>query len=141
MKKKDEISEIDKNSWNEYIKNPKDIFDKDLNSKNLENFEKPLSYIFDLHGYSLEEANKKVKKLITDCYNNNYSEILLITGKGIHSNTDKDVYVSKNLSKLKYSIPNFINTDQELSNIVVSVSNASAKDGGGGALVVKLKNL
>ena len=70
-----------------------------------------------------------------------YSEILLITGKGIHSNTDKDVYVSKNLSKLKYSIPNFINTDQELSNIVVSVSNASAKDGGEGALVVKLKNL
>ena len=94
-----------------------------------------------MHGYSLEEANKKVKKLITDCYNNNYSEILLITGKGIHSNTDKDVYVSKNLSKLKYSIPNFINTDQELSNIVVSVSNASAKDGGEGALVVKLKNL
>lgn len=141
MKKKNEISEIDKNSWNEYIKNPNDIFDKDLNSKNSENFEKPLKYKFDLHGYTLDEANIKVKNLIMDCHNSNYYEILLITGKGIHSNTENDVYVSKNLSKLKYSIPEFINTDQDLSNIVVNVSEASPKDGGEGVLVIKLKKL
>ena len=141
MKKKDEISEIDKNSWNEYIKNPKDIFDKDLNSKNLENFEKPLSYIFDLHGYSLEEANKKVKKLITDCYNNNYSEILLITGKGLHSNTDENTYVSKELSKLKFAVPEYIKTQKDLSDKVISIEAAKINDGGEGAIIIKLKKL
>ena len=70
---------------------------------------------FDLHGYSLDEANIKVKEIVLYCVEKNYKEILFITGKGIHSNTDKDIYVSKNLSKLRYSVPEFIKTNSTLA--------------------------
>ena len=99
------------NQVEEYIKNPKDVFDKDIvKNKNL----KHIQFRFDLHGYTLLEANKKVKNIINECSEKNYKEILLITGKGLHSHTEKDTYVSKNLSKLKYSIPEYINSDEEL---------------------------
>ena len=94
-----------------------------------------------MHGYTLKEANIKAKELIISCYENKYSEVLLITGKGIHSNTEKNVYVSKNLSKLKYSIPDYIKKDRDLKNIISSISQADIKDGGEGAVVVKLKKL
>ena len=138
MKKKEYITQADKDVWGEYIKNPKDVYDKDLNSKNSE---QKLKCKFDLHGYTLADANIKAKELIITCYENKYSELLLITGKGIHSNIEKNVYVSKNLSKLKYSIPDYIKKDQDLKNIVSSVSQADVKDGGEGAVVVKLKKL
>ena len=138
MKKKEYITQSDKDVWSEYIKNPKDVFDKDSNLKNLD---RKLKCKFDLHGYNLDDANIKVKELIISCYEKKYSEVLLITGKGIHSNTEKNVYVSKNLSKLKYSIPEYIENDRDLKSIVYSVSQADIKDGGEGAVVVKLKNL
>ena len=139
MIKKKKISQEDNNSWQKYINNPTDIFDKD-------NIEKENNFInnrfkYDLHGYTLIEANQKVKELILLCAEKNYKEILLITGKGLHSNTDKDIYVSKNLSKLKYSVPEFLKTDNELNKIVMSVSDADKKDGGEGAILIKLKNL
>ena len=85
MKKKEDISEVEKKLWEEYLKNPKDIFDKELDNK------KPINraqrYRFDLHGFTLFEANKKVRELIIYCQENNFKEILLITGKGLHSNT------------------------------------------------------
>ena len=87
------------------------------------------------------DANHKVKEIILSCVKKNYKEILFITGKGIHSNTDKDVYVSKDLSKLKYSVPQFIKSDLDLSKNVLSVLNADPSDGGDGAIIVKLKNL
>ena len=139
MKKKEDISKTDKNHWEEYLKNPRDVFDKDNNSErpSIEN----LRFKFDLHGYGLLDANAKVKDIIFSCYEKKYKEILLITGKGIHSNTEKDVYASKNLSKLRHSIPDYINSDKELSHKVAKISTADKKDGGVGAIIIKLKKL
>ena len=139
MRKKEDISSSDKESWEEYLKNPKDIFDKELDSKKLSN--RLERYRFDLHGFTLIEANSKIKEVITNCIKNNYNEILLITGKGIHSNSDKDIYVSKDLSKLRYSIPEYLNSENELSKNILSINVAGESDGGEGALIIKLRKL
>ena len=139
MTKKKNISQEDINTWKNYIKNPTDIVDKDYVKKS--NLSKEHRFSFDLHGFTLIDANRKVKEIILSCVKKNYKEILFITGKGIHSNTDKDVYVSKDLSKLKYSVPQFIKSDLDLSKNVLSVLNADHSDGGDGAIIVKLKNL
>tara|TARA_B100000963_G_C22459690_1_gene595052 strand:- start:109 stop:525 length:417 start_codon:yes stop_codon:yes gene_type:complete len=136
--KKKNISQEDINTWQNYIKNPKDVSDKDqLNDLKLSN----VRFKYDLHGYSLIEANKKVKDIILTCVKKKFKEILLITGKGIHSNSDSDVYVSKNLSKLKYSVPEYIKSNPDISIHVAKISNADLKDGGEGAIMIKLKNL
>ena len=137
MTKKKSLSSEDKKRWKDYIKNPTDLFDKDLN--NQINSKKKNRYRFDLHGFSLNDANIKVKEIIFSCIKNKYKEILLITGKGLHSTNDQNVYSAKDLGKLKYSVPEFINSDPELSVLVLSVKNAEAKDGGEGALIIKLK--
>ena len=139
MIKKKDISQEDTNTWENYIKNPTDIVDKD--STQTVSLTNDYRFIYDLHGFTLIDANHKVKEIILTCAKGNYKEILFITGKGIHSNTEKDVYVSKDLSKLKYSVPQFIKSDLELSNHISSISNADLADGGDGAIVVKLKKL
>ena len=139
MTKKKNISQEDIDTWNNYIKNPTDIVDKDHAQKT--NLSKGYRFSFDLHGFTLIDANHKVKEIILSCVKKNYKEILFITGKGIHSNTEKDVYVSKDLSKLKYSVPQFIKSDFDLSKYILSVSNADLSDGGDGAIIVKLKKL
>ena len=96
---------------------------------------------FDLHGFSLNDANKKVEEIINYCIKNKYKELLLITGKGIHSNIEADVYTAKNLGKLKFSVPDFIKSQQELNKFIVSINEADKKDGGEGALLIRLKNL
>ena len=106
MTKKKNISQEDINTWKNYIKNPTDLIDKD-SFKN-ENASDNNRYKYDLHGFTLLEANEKVKDIILSCVEKNYKEILLITGKGIHSNTEQDVYASKDLSKLRYSVPEYI---------------------------------
>tara|TARA_B110001452_G_scaffold201156_1_gene171204 strand:+ start:100 stop:519 length:420 start_codon:yes stop_codon:yes gene_type:complete len=137
--KKKNISQVDIDAWQDYIKNPTDIVDKDV-SKILDHSNNS-RFKYDLHGYSLVDANKRVEEIILSCAKKKYKEILLITGKGIHSNTDKDIYVSKKLSKLKYSVPEFINSNSDLSKHVISVSNADEDDGGSGAIIIKLKKL
>tara|TARA_B100000941_G_scaffold273880_1_gene234544 strand:- start:30 stop:449 length:420 start_codon:yes stop_codon:yes gene_type:complete len=138
IKKKD-LDQDDKKAWEEYIKNPSDIFDKDKNySKENQRKER---FKYDLHGYTLEDANRKVKEIIFLCKENKYKEILLITGKGLHSTNDKDIYVSKNLGTLRYSVPEFIKSNEELSSLIISISQADIKDGGEGAILIKLKNL
>ena len=102
---------------------------------------KSFRFRYDLHGFSLFDANKKIEELIFFCLRKNYKEILLITGKGIHSNSDEDVYISKDLSKLKYSVPDFINSNSELSKYVSSISSANDIDGGEGAIIIKLKKI
>ena len=139
MKKKKNISQEDINTWKDYIKNPTDIVDKDYVQKT--NLSKGHRFRFDLHGFTLIDANHKVKEIILSCVKKNYKEILFITGKGIHSNTDKDIYVSKNLSKLKYAVPEFIKTNSTLASYVSSITSASQLDGGDGAIIVKLKKL
>ena len=138
MIKKKEISQKDLDTWQEYIKNPDDIFDKDSDNKKQR---KKYRFIYDLHGYSLQEANKKTKEIILFCLEKKYKEILLITGKGMHTENEKEVFVSKEFSKLKYSVPNFIKTDLDLSKNISSISNAERKDGGEGAIIIKLKSI
>jgi len=137
--KKKNLSQVDIKTWEEYVKNPKDIFDKDNSNK--QNLQRKNRFTFDLHGFSLDNANKKVKELIILCSENKYKEILLITGKGIHSTNENDVYSSKDLSKLKFSVPEFIKSDLEISGLIFSINQAETKDGGDGALIIKLKNL
>jgi len=137
--KKKNISQEDINTWKNYIKNPTGVTDKDNIQKGsqLDHYR----FKYDLHGFTLLEANEKVKEIIFLCIKKNYKEILLITGKGIHSNTEKDVYASKDLSKLKYSVPEYIKSNLDLSKHIVSISNADKTDGGEGAIIIKLKKL
>ena len=139
MTKHKNLSPEDKKNWEDYIKNPSDIFDKD--KTNPINTEKKNRFRFDLHGFTLDQANKKVREIIISCTEKKYKEILFITGKGKHSTNDKDIYTSKDLGRLKYSVPEFINSDQELSSLIISIQDARIKDGGEGAIIIKLKNL
>ena len=138
MIKKKDLSKEDSDVWQSYIKNPTDVYDKDLGNKSINRKER---FKFDLHGYSLDEANKKVKEIIITCSKNEYREILLITGKGLHSTSGEDTYVSSDLSKLRYSVPEYINSEPEISKLIISVVNPSRKEGGDGALLIKLKKL
>jgi DNA-nicking Smr family endonuclease len=138
IKKKDPNQE-DKRTWEDYIKNPRDIYDKDQGVTN-DSLRKN-RYKFDLHGFSLDEANRKVKEIIYHCLKNKFKELLLITGKGMHSTSDKDVYISKDLGKLKYSVPEFLKTNSDLNKFIISINDADHKDGGEGALIIRLKNL
>ena len=139
MRKKKDLSKEDKKTWETYINNPYDLFDKEKNlfqeKKRKERFK------YDLHGYSLDEANQKVKEIIISCANENYKEILLITGKGLHSTSDRDSYVSKEFSKLKYSVPDFIKNNNDLKKLITSITDADRIDGGEGAILIRLKNL
>ena len=137
IKKKDSNQE-DKKTWEDYIKNPSDIYDKDQGTFN--NIQRRGRFKFDLHGFTLDDANHKVKEIIEYCIKNKYRELLLITGKGIHSTSDKDAYISKSLGKLKYSVPEFIKSS-ELNKFIISINDAEKKDGGEGAIIIKLKNL
>ena len=137
--KKKNLSQEDKDIWENYLKNPKDIFDKEKN--NLKQGKIKGRFKFDLHGFTLDDANKKVREIIHYCIENGHKELLLITGKGLHSNNDQDAYTSKNLGKLRYSIPEFIKTDSELSGHVISITEAASKEGGEGAVLIKLKSL
>ena len=139
MIKKKSLSQEDIDTWNNYIKDPKDVSDKDDTRKDGQtNYHR---FKYDLHGFTLLDANQKVKEIILSCVKKNYKEILLITGKGIHSNTDKDIYLSKDFSKLRYSIPDYIKSDLDLSKNIISISNADKVDGGDGAIIIKLKKL
>ena len=137
IKKKDPNQE-DKKTWEDYIKNPSDIYDKDQGTFN--NIQRRGRFKFDLHGFTLDDANHKVKEIIEYCIKNKYRELLLITGKGIHSTSDKDAYISKSLGKLKYSVPEFIKSS-ELNKFIISINDAEKRDGGEGAIIIKLKNL
>tara|TARA_X000001036_G_scaffold106451_1_gene99504 strand:+ start:609 stop:1028 length:420 start_codon:yes stop_codon:yes gene_type:complete len=137
--KKKNSNQEDKKIWEDYIKNPSDIYDKDQNISN--NFQRRERYKFDLHGFTLDEANKKVKEILEHCVKNQFKELLLITGKGIHSTSYDDTYISRNLGKLKYSVPEFLKTNSDLNKLIISINDADEKDGGAGAIIIKLKNL
>ena len=139
MDKKKDVDQENVKAWEEYIKNPSDIYDKEKN--NSKHNSRRERFKFDLHGFTLDAANRKIREIIFFCREKKYKELLIITGKGIHSKNDNDVYVSKNLGKLKYSVPEFIKSDEELNKLILSVTEADIKDGGEGALLIKMKNL
>ena len=137
MKKKVHLSKKDKEDWQNFLKDTSRLPDKDQKNRTDMVTSK---FRFDLHGLTLDEANKKVKEIIKSCSEKNCREILLITGKGLHSNQE-DVYKSSDLSKLRYSVPEYIKSDPEISRLIFSVVNPSQKEGGEGALLIKLKKL
>tara|TARA_B100001059_G_scaffold187562_1_gene189741 strand:- start:808 stop:1227 length:420 start_codon:yes stop_codon:yes gene_type:complete len=137
--KKKESNQDDNQVWEDYLKNPSDIYDKDKNTSI--NINKRERYKFDLHGFSLNEANSKVKEILEYCIKNKFKELLLVTGKGLHSTNYEDAYISKDLGKLKYSVPEFIKNNSDLNQFIVSINDADKSDGGEGAIIIRLKNL
>jgi len=131
------ISEKDKKDWQDFIDGKEKLKNKDINYNNRVNLQKNLS--IDLHGHTLSEANEKIKKVIINSYNSGVKKILVVTGKGLHSQNEKDPYVSKDLSILKYSVPNFIEKNMELKNLITEMKEASLEDGGSGAFYIYLK--
>ncbi len=136
MKKKLKLSEKDKKSWEDFLKTPLNLMDKEESKSEIKKFSR---FKFDLHGFSLDEANTKVTEIIESSYEKGFKEILLITGQGHHSNLDKNVYVSKDHSTLKGTIPEFIKNNSALSSKIIKIENASSKEGGKGALIIRLK--
>jgi len=134
----DKLSDKDKKDWKDFLSKGEKLPDKDF--KLDKNKVSKIKHI-DLHGFTLDHANKTIEKFIDDCYQNGVSKIIVVTGKGLHSNVEKDPYVSKDLSILKYSVPEYIKSDKELKNFIISINEADIKDGGAGAILIKLKNL
>ena len=130
------ISDKDKKDWKNFILKNEKLINKDLNQN-----EKKIYKIksIDLHGYSLEEANILIEKTINESYNSGISKLIVITGKGLHSQNEKNPYVSKELSILKYSIPEFIQNNKKLSKLIIEIKDAKIEDGGSGAFYIFLK--
>ena len=137
MKKKYPVTPKDKEDWANFAKKTEYVFDKD------DSFLSPARNqqlrTLDLHGFSLDEANKKVKNFIIKSFEKNYEKLLIITGKGLRSKVHNNPYISESLNVLKNSIPNFIKDDEDLQRKISSLSPASLKDGGEGAFYIFLK--
>ena len=130
------ISEKDKKIWDEFLSNNQKLPDKD-NIQNKTIIKKTRS--LDLHGENLDQANSIIENFIKKSYEDKVQKLIIITGKGLHSNNEKDPYVSKDLGILKYSIPNFLKNNAELMELISNISDASIEDGGGGAIYIFLK--
>ena len=130
------ISEKDKKIWNEFLSNDEKLPDKD-DIQNKTNIKKTRS--LDLHGKNLDEANSIIESFIKKSYEDQVQKLIIVTGKGLHSNNEKDPYVSKDLGILKYSIPEFVKNNENLMQIISNISEASVKDGGAGAFYIFLK--
>ena len=135
---KSKISDKDKKDWEDFINN-----NEKLPSKDVKNFEINTQFTrsIDLHGSTLEEANKIIQSFISKAYKDKVSKLIVVTGKGIHSNKEADPYVSKDLSILKYSVPEFIKKNENLMNLILEIKDAKIEDGGSGAFYIYLKKI
>ena len=132
----DKISEKDKKDWENFISKKEKLPNKDIK------IEKKITFktrSIDLHGYTLSEANKSIESFIIQSFQENINKLIVVTGKGIHSQNEKDPYVSKDLSILKYSVPEFISKNKNLMKIIYEMKDAKIEDGGGGAFYIFLK--
>jgi len=130
------ISDKDKKDWLDFINREEKLENKDFDiNKNISLNVKTI----DLHGFTLEEANKKIEKIINDAYEKDVSKVIVVTGKGIHSNIEKDPYVSKDLSILKFSVRDYIENNSELMKKIIEIKDADKEDGGSGAFYIYLK--
>tara|TARA_X000001036_G_scaffold115817_1_gene109058 strand:- start:377 stop:799 length:423 start_codon:yes stop_codon:yes gene_type:complete len=133
------LSDKDKKDWVNFIKSKDKIYNKD--SSNETNIRRKISTkTIDLHGYSLENANKTINEYIKNCFSENIKRLIVITGKGLRSNTQNDPYVSKDLSILKHSVPEFIKSNMDLMKLIKEIKSADIEEGGKGALIIYLKN-
>tara|TARA_B100001564_G_scaffold287689_1_gene251005 strand:+ start:290 stop:709 length:420 start_codon:yes stop_codon:yes gene_type:complete len=132
----DKISDKDKLDWENFLNSKDKLIDKDSKKK------KNLTYStrsIDLHGYTLEQANKAVEDFITKSFLDRVNKLIVVTGKGIHSDNEKNPYVSKDLSILKYSVPEFISNSKKLMQMIYDIRDAKIEDGGSGAFYIYLK--
>ena len=136
MKKK--ISDKDKKDWKNFISNKEKLSNKDLYLSN-NKIEKEIIKTIDLHGFSLENANNVIEEFIIQCFKKNVNKIIVITGKGLRSKSIRNPYASKDLSILKYSVPDFIKLKPNLMKIIKKIEEAKIEDGGGGAFYIYLK--
>ena len=130
------ISDKDKNDWKEFLEKNEKLPNKDLKKKE-NNFN--ITKSLDLHGYTLDEANKKVESFINNCFDQKVSKVIIVTGKGLHSQNDKDPYISEKFGILKNSVPDFIKNNRSLMIKIKSITGAEISDGGSGAFYVFLK--
>ena len=131
-----EEKDTDLKDWEKFLEEPGNIHNKDNDEAIGLNSNK--KFKFDFHGYTNEKANLTIGKIISKCYENGVNEILVITGKGIHSK-DNDVYNSTEYNKLKNTIPSFIKNEPSLSSKIKNIKTAPNDKGGEGALIIKLK--
>ena len=132
----DKISEKDKKDWENFISKKEKLPNKDIK------IEKKITFktrSIDLHGYTLSEANKSIESFIIQSFQENINKLIVVTGKGIHSQNEKDPYVSKDLSILKYSVPEFISNNKNLMKIIYEMKDAKIEDGGSGAFYIFLR--
>ena len=132
----DKISEKDQKDWEKFLSKNEKLTNKDTQ------LDKKITLkirSIDLHGYTLEQANKSIENFIAKSYEKKINKLIVVTGKGIHSQNEKDPYVSKDLSILKYSVPEFITNNKSLMKIIYEMKDADIEDGGGGAFYIFLK--
>ena len=132
------LSNKDKKDWQNFILSEEKVLNKDLSLSQIKT-EKNLVKTIDLHGFSLENANKTIDEFINRCFKTNVSKITVITGKGLRSNNINNPYVSKDLSILKNSVPEFIKSNSDLMKKIKNIKEAKAEDGGSGAFDIFLK--
>ena len=132
----DNISDKDKQDWNNFINSKNKLPDKDNKFNKKKIFE---TRSIDLHGYTLDAANKTIEDFINKAFLENVNKIIVVTGKGIHSDNEKDPYVSKELGILKYSVPEFISNNTSLMSMINEITDAKIEDGGSGAFYIFLK--
>ena len=133
------LSDKDKKDWQNFTSSEEKVHNKDLSLSQIK-IDKDLVKTIDLHGFSLENANKTIDEFINRCFKTNVSKITVITGKGLRSNNINNPYVSKNLSILKNSVPEFIKSNNDLMKKIKNIQEAKAEDGGSGAFNILLKN-
>jgi len=132
------LSDKDKRDWQNFISSEEKVHNKDLSLSQIK-IDKDLVKTIDLHGFSLENANRTIDEFINRCFKTNVSKITVITGKGLRSNNINNPYVSKNLSILKNSVPEFIKSNTDLMKKIKNIQEAKAEDGGSGAFNILLK--
>ena len=132
----DNISEKDKKDWETFLSSEEKISNKDDGSQKKKHSK---TRSIDLHGYTLEQANESIYDFIINSYESGVNKIIVVTGKGLHSDNEKNPYVSKNLSILKYSVPEFIENNVDLMKKIIDLKDASIEDGGSGAFYIYLR--
>jgi DNA-nicking Smr family endonuclease len=137
-KKTIEISDKDKQDWENFLKKKEKIPNKDFTNKKNTRYKKIKK--IDLHGYTIEEANKAIEQFIQKSFHENVTKIIVITGKGLRSKNVENPYLSKDLSILKYSVPEFIENNKNLTKVIIETTDAKIEDGGSGAFYIYLKN-
>tara|TARA_B100001057_G_scaffold255141_1_gene255366 strand:- start:842 stop:1255 length:414 start_codon:yes stop_codon:yes gene_type:complete len=131
-----DISEKDRKDWENFTSSNEQLPNKDFKLSKEKSFKVKS---IDLHGYTLEQANNAIEKFIFDSFRKKINKLIVVTGKGLHSQNEKDPYVSKDLSILKYSVPEFIESNKSLMKIINEIKDANIEDGGGGAFYIYLK--